>query len=412
VAVGREMPYICALLKHNPMPSFCRNSLSSYLVMRNQFPQGSSQPEQLRVLHVASGDSWAGAEVQIFQLVRAMARDSSLNLTIALLNDGELASRLRSCGFNPQIFDESRLSTLSIARALTGLCRRLRPHVVHTHRAKENLIGAAAAFLTPGALSLRTVHGAMEKPVIGVQLSRRLAGYLDRFAGRHLQAKVVAVSDELRSQLVPTYGADSVVSIWNGIDVNDVRAQSTAGGPTLPGSVRIGFVGRLTQVKRVDIFLRTARELMNRGMHKARFFVVGEGALRAKLESQAAALDLGSACDFLGFHSNCLPLMKQLDVLVLTSDHEGLPMAVLESLALGVPVVAHHVGGLPEVLDKPERGVLVRDHRPSAYADGIEEALRYRRPERDGADMLPQMFHISNCAQQYTQLYWSTVAQA
>jgi glycosyltransferase involved in cell wall biosynthesis len=364
----------------------------------------------MRILHVASGDSWAGAEVQVFQLLRALARDPGIDLTAVLLNEGELASRLRYSGVRTYAIDESRLGTWSIARRLIKLTRELQPHIVHTHRAKENIIGACAAFLTPGAISVRTVHGASENPPAGLQLARRAARFLDEFTGRYVQARVIAVSDELRGRLANTYGAARVASICNGIDVDDVRNQAAADAPQLNGTLKIGFVGRLTAVKRVDIFVDTALEIVRRGV-QARFFVIGDGPLRRQLEERASRWGLAAVCEFPGFQANCLPLMKQLDVLVLTSDHEGLPMTVLEALALGVPVVAHEVGGLPEVLDGWERGALVRDHHASGYADAIQEVLR-RRDERDtGVNLLPLRFHISECASQYAQLYRSLLRE-
>jgi glycosyltransferase involved in cell wall biosynthesis len=217
---------------------------------------------------------------------------------------------------------------------------------------------------------------------------------------RRVQKKVVAVSRDLESRLSQEFGADRVVCIPNGIDPAAVRSAANSEGIGLRGPRRVGFVGRLVPVKRVDLFLQAARICEQRAPGAARFYIIGDGPLKAELEAQARALGLESVCEFLGFQANCLPIMKQLDTLVFTSDHEGLPMAALESLALGVPLVAHAVGGLPELLDTPSRGYLVEAQDPGQYATGILSVS-----PAAGASLVPEAFLLDACCRKYVSLY-------
>jgi L-malate glycosyltransferase len=97
--------------------------------------------------------------------------------------------------------------------------------------------------------------------------------------------------------------------------------------------------------------------------------------------------------------------MAHLDALVFTSDHEGLPMAALEALALGVPVVAHAVGGLPELIDSSARGHLVTEQDPEHYAAGIRRVLASRSPRAGATSLLPEAFLLEACCRRYVALY-------
>ena len=358
----------------------------------------------LNVVHVASGDLWAGAEVQLHALVCGLRAFAEVRTHVVLLNDGELAARLRASDVGTTILDEARLNTVQLIRGLRRVLVQAHAAVVHTHRTKENVVGALAALMS-GIPSLRTSHGAPEhakkawsRGQIGVALDTALA--------RHVQRKVVAVSRDLAVSLRRQYGEQRVVCIPNGIDPAMVRSAATAGSmPALGGRVRVGFVGRLVNVKRVDLFLQAARVLTADDPGTFRFFIVGDGPLMAQLQAQAHALGVESACEFLGFQANCLPTLAQLDALVFTSDHEGLPMAALEALALGVPVVAHAVGGLPELIDAPMRGELVAEQDPQRYAAAIRTVLQRRAATSVATPLLPESYLLHDCCRQYVALY-------
>jgi glycosyltransferase involved in cell wall biosynthesis len=358
----------------------------------------------LTVVHVASGDLWAGAEVQLHALVCGLQAFPEVRTHVVLLNDGELAARVRSAGIGTTILDEGRLNTLRLIGGLREVLVRVRADVVHTHRTKENVIGAIAA-LTAGIPSIRTSHGAPEHAKKAYSRAR-VGATIDATIARHVQKKVVAVSHDLAASLRLQFGAARVACIPNGIDPSVVRSAAASGAaPVLMGTNRVGFVGRLVQVKRLDLFLRAA-QICHLGAPDAfRFYIIGDGPLRAELEVQARALGLESVCEFLGFQANCLPIMAHLDALVFTSDHEGLPMAALEALALGVPVVAHAVGGLPELIDSSARGHLVTEQDPEHYAAGIRRVLASRSPRAGATSLLPEAFLLEACCRRYVALY-------
>ena len=174
--------------------------------------------QPLRILHIASGDLWAGAEVAIYHLACELASHPELKIEIALLNEGELAARLRSAGIAVHVFDEQRHGVVSLLLKVRTLIQRLQPQVVHTHRGKEHLLGALAAALVPRRISLRTVHGSTES-ITGRQPRLRDVGRqkLDRFIAS-LQRCAIAVSVPLAAELSTSLPGMSIRTIVNGID--------------------------------------------------------------------------------------------------------------------------------------------------------------------------------------------------
>ena len=101
------------------------------------------------------------------------------------------------------------------------------------------------------------------------------------------------------------------------------------------------------------------------------FYVFGEGPLRAELEAEAERLGITAAARFMGFTHEVAANLKAMDLLLLTSDHEGLPMIVLEAMTLRVPVVSHAVGAIPALLDEGRGGTLLTTQAPEAFARAI-----------------------------------------
>jgi len=371
--------------------------------------------QNLRVTHIVSGDLWAGAEVQCFQLLRSLAEDGAVSPRAIVLNEGELASRAAAAGIEVCVIPEARHTPVELYRRITRELRAQAPQLVHTHRGKENIIGSLAARSAGVAASIRTAHGASEHAPAGLAPRKRLLGWLDRLAAQRWQRRVVAVSDDLAGQLREQFGAERVTVIRNGIDV--ARTLAEAHGAALPGrpdTLKIGFIGRLAPVKRLDVFLGVAAALHAALPGRIEFYVIGDGpdAPRARAALGAATLPL----HVLGFRRDALPLLRGLHALLLTSDHEGTPMVVLEAMCLRVLVAAHAVGGLPALLGGGSSGLLVPSQRPEEWvarlAPLLTDAARRDELTEQGYSAVNAHWSAAANARQYAQLYRECVAEA
>jgi L-malate glycosyltransferase len=333
--------------------------------------------QNLRILHVASGDLWAGAEVQAFTLMSHLTQIPDTEVAAVLMNEGILADRLRSVGIPLYVFDEREVGPIRISAGLRGVLNDWRPDVIHTHREKENILGSLANRSCRNVPSVRTMHGGKEHSAIAGWRGarRRMVERLDRWCGCRLQQRIIAVTGELAARLRAEFPAANIVVIENGVDVDRVRAEKGTAEfrSAAPDSIHIGIVGRLVEVKRVDLFIQAAALLRRDDPQRSwRFHVFGDGPLRGELEALSERLDMTGGISFHGHRQDIATCIGGLDALVICSDHEGMPMAALEAAALEVPTVAHAVGGLVDIV--PE-ALLVTRHDARGYHDGVLEAV-------------------------------------
>ena len=173
----------------------------------------------INVLHIASGDLWAGAEVQLFTLAKALNNKQGINISVVLLNHGTLEQKLLKNDINVIVLDESTLNGFQILWQLITVIREIKPDVIHTHRVKENILGSIAALFN-NIPTVRTQHGAPEHKPAWFHIPKRLILFMDWFCGRFLQKKIIAVSEDLAGILQKSFPADKIKVIENGIDLN------------------------------------------------------------------------------------------------------------------------------------------------------------------------------------------------
>ena len=367
----------------------------------------------VKVLHIASGDLWAGAEVQLFTLAKALNNQQDIKINVVLLNHGMLEQKLLNNGINVIVLDESRLNGFQILLQLISTIRIIKPDVIHTHRVKENIFGSIAALLNGNIPTLRTSHGAPEHKPAWCNILKRVILFLDWFSGRLLQKKIIAVSDDLAEILQKDFPADKIKVIENGIDLatltTTVKSVKLDIEQNVP-SFRIGIAGRLVPVKRVDLFIKAAAELLNtRPELKTSFHIFGDGPLRTELTALSKKLNIEKMIHFEGHSENMQKELENLDILLITSDHEGLPMVLLEAMTHEKVVIAHAVGGIPKVLDQGECGVLVSKHEPAAYADAIYQLIKmpedYKKYSKKAFEQVNRYYSSEQNARHYHGVY-------
>lgn len=204
---------------------------------------------------------------------------------------------------------------------------------------------------------------------------------------------VVTVSRDLLSTLLKAgLRQDTLHVIDRGVDSskfspgNRAEARRRLGLPE-DGKL-IVWVGRMVEVKRLDILLQAAALMRDRGVPNFRIQLVGDGSLRKGLEAQVKTLGLEAIVGFSGSqpHDALPDFYRAADVTVLPSENEGIPNVLRESLASGTSFVASRVGGIPELMDGLEdRCKLVPPCDPGALADALAEALTHSDPHPTAA---------------------------
>jgi glycosyltransferase involved in cell wall biosynthesis len=269
--------------------------------------------------------------------------------------------------------------------ALVALFRRLRPHLVHARSAKARFLAPLAARLVRVPVTLQTIHGWSFNNA--VDRRRPLFVRLERLARRFCDATVLVSQQDLAEGvalgvLPPAAAArgDAVV-IRSGIDLGTVaplagaarRALRAAQG-VADGRPVISLVQRLSPPKTPLVFLRALPRILAE-RPDAVAWVVGDGPLRAAAEQAAAEAGVAARVAFLGLRKDAPDLLSASDVAVHSSLREGLPRVVLEAFAVGTPLVATAVGGVPDVVSDGVNGLLVPPDDPAALARAVLATL-------------------------------------
>jgi glycosyltransferase involved in cell wall biosynthesis len=259
------------------------------------------------------------------------------------------------------------------------LMRRFRPTIVHTHAAKAGLVGRLAARLAGVPVRVHTFHGHVLRGYFG-PLRSRAFGLIERGLARTSSA-IVAVSDAVKRELVElrVAPASRIRVIPLGLDLEPLAGSLPRGALRGPARVPadaplVGCVGRLAAIKDLDTFLAAAA-LVRRARPEVRFALVGDGEERSRLEQVCRRAGLSDAVHFHGWQRDLASVYGDLDVAVNSSRNEGTPVALIEALAAGRPVVATRVGGTPDLLGDDERGLLVPPGDPQALARAVLDVL-------------------------------------
>lgn len=338
----------------------------------------------MRIVFVAYKPSISGGERVLLDLATCLKRRGHEIVAVSP-GPGPLPDALREIGVEAEVVPFRKTYDLGAVFRLARCLRRLRPDVLHSHSMLTNILCRPAGALSRVPVSVSTEHLTMELARGGRgkgRGERAKASYyrfLDNATAR-LNPAVIAVSRAVRDDLVEQ-GMDPsrVVVIRNGIEIPERNPDS---GRRLRRELGIGaddlvagMVGRLSPQKDYPTFLRAARLLAGE-FPRARFLIAGEGPLRESLIAESRRLGLGERVVFAGHRSEVAPVFAALDVFALSSLWEGLPLAVLEAMAAGKPVVATAVPGTAEAVVEGGTGFLVRLGDGPALAERIGRLLR------------------------------------
>jgi len=324
----------------------------------------------LHVMQVVHSLVRGGSERVACDLAMRLDRSRVRSSVCALDVGGPLAAELEAAGIAAHVTGRRPGRDARLIGTLYRLFRREQVDVVQTHHLTQLIYGALGARLAGATL----VHVEHETFSLRSARARRRLRALSFFCDR-----VVAVGEEIRDFLVGEVriARSRVALIRNGIDLARYRPgrRDFRRRIGLPVTERwIGQIARLEEEKDQATLLRAFASVRARHAD-TRLVLVGDGSLRASLEELARGLGVDAAVSFLGARSDVADLLPELDVFVLSSIREGLPLALLEAMACGVPVVGAAVGGLLDSVVDGVTGLLVPPRDPVATAAALNRVL-------------------------------------
>jgi glycosyltransferase involved in cell wall biosynthesis len=195
-----------------------------------------------------------------------------------------------------------------------------------------------------------------------------------------------------------------------GVEIPEAASLACESTPCTSGQrdIVIGYFGRLSREKGPDLFIEIASQLVTRHAN-LRFVIAGDGPEKEAVKKLIVTSRLGSVVEMPGFVEPVRPLMRRTDIVVLPSRIDGMPAAVLEAQALGIPVVASDIGGLPEVISDGETGYLCPSGAIGLFCDRIGELIRdpelRRRIGSSARRSVEQSHGIEQMKVRYLQLF-------
>jgi glycosyltransferase involved in cell wall biosynthesis len=326
-----------------------------------------------RVAYVIGELGKGGAEYQLYELLRGLDRARYAPTVFALAAGGYWAGPIRALGLPVHELAARRSADVGRLRRLRQALRRLAPHVLHTVLWSGNAYGRLAAFRLRIPVVITAERNAIARPRWQIAVERALDTWTDVY---------LVNSHAIVDGLVGREGlpAAKMRVVHNGIDLDrlpafslDRRAARRALGMD-PARRLVAQVGRLEPQKDYPTFLAAAARVAA-ALPDVDFVIVGDGALRADLETTARRLGIADRVRFLGLRHDVPAVLAGVDVLALTSRWEGLPNVVIEAMATGAVAVATDVGGCGELIASGETGVLVPPGEPEAVAAALLAVL-------------------------------------
>jgi len=298
-----------------------------------------------------------------------------------------------------------------------GLFRKFllyrQPSLIHSHGWDAAMIAAMARLniAIPHLIHMHTTDAWLESKQVKHYLRRSMT----RWMLNQPLTSVVAVSEAVRRHWVCTVGlpSESVFVVRNGVDTQRFHPAGTHGRSN--ATPTIGVAVRLQANKGLEDLLEALSLLATDHVYP-KLLVAGEGNLRGALESRVAQLRLRTQVTFLGFCSDIAAFYRRIDIGVLPSRSEGLPLTVLEAMASGVPVVATDVGGTREVLRHGMEGFLVPAREPAALADALRRLVHdlagRQRMGRNARRRVEESFSSARVHTQVSALYRELVKRS
>ncbi len=359
----------------------------------------------MTILHLIETGGPGGAEQMLLRLADEYA-ERGFSQLVCLRKEGWLSGEVRRRSLDLEIMPLGTLPDLQWMRKMRALVRRCDVRAIHAHEFAMNVrSGILSRWLDVPAVA--TVHG---KGYVDAKGSRRFA-----YRATARWTRMVAVSADIRTYLIDSVGVDPqrTIVIANGVDIDRYRFDP-AGRREMrdrfkiaEGDLLLGSIGSYYPVKGHRYLIEAMKKVV--AAHPgAKLLLVGQGSLEGDLRRQIADGALGQNVQVTGYIENTPALLSALDIFVMPSLSEGLPLALLEAAVAGRCIVASQTGGIPEVIADGQSGLLVPPGDAKALADALirlaSDAELRRALAAKAQAIVTQSWSIHRTADRYLEL--------
>ena len=375
-----------------------------------------SYKDKINVLYVIWSLETGGAERIVVNLAKGLDK-TRYNPMVCCLNwKGKLTHELEQAGITVFILNKKGKIDISIVGRLADIMRKYDIQIVHTHLWGANFWGRIAAKKAGVPVIIATEHNEdVWKTPLNFICDRWLSKWSDRIIAVSNKVKEFYVSKGIRPEKIEV--------IYNGIDADGLRVSGFVGLRVKEelgiknDEIILAVIGRLVPQKGHRYLFEVLHQLD--GKYNLKLLVVGEGPLKKELQLIAYSSQLTEKIVFTGLRNDVPRLFKAIDILVMPSIREGLPIVALEAMVCGVPIVATRVGGTPEVVIDGETGKLVEPKDCLALKEAITQVIENKSVTQRMVDnarkLVKEKFSLTNMLDEtqrlYEELYYQKIKQ-
>ncbi|GAB6579522.1 glycosyltransferase family 4 protein [Bacillus cereus] len=312
----------------------------------------------MKVLYVITRSDWGGAQAHVYDLIKE-ARQRGIECEVIVGEEGEFMYRVEEIGVKVTYLSSlvHPIHPLKDCKATFQLYKMIKeksPSIVHAHSSKAGIIARMAGFLARIPV-IFTAHGWAFSD--GVPKLRKMSAIIIEKMIGYLPGKVICVSNYDRNLAVrhKIVKSEKMEMIHNGVrDLQEVNKSQN-----VKSIFTITMVARFSKPKDQKILLK-AISLLALENSPVEVLLIGEGELLEETKKLSKDLGIEDRVKFLGMKKDIGHYLHQSDVFVLTSNHEGLPLSIIEAMSCGLPIIATNVGGIPELVKHEKNGYLVQ----------------------------------------------------
>lgn len=370
----------------------------------------------MKVLHLISGGDSGGAKTHLFSLLDKLKNKAEVR--VACLIDGVFFKELQEKDIDNVLFEQKNRFDLSVVNKIAKMINEEGFDVFHVHGARANFV-AEFVIKKINIPTVTTVHSDylldFDEPVKKLVFTN-----LNKRALKKIKYHI-AVSDNFKDMLIERgFNPNSIYTVYNGMDFSSVPEKITSkeeyakkhGFTYNENTTYIGIAARFDIVKGVDIFIKAAGEVL-KNHENIEFLIAGDGAEKEKLLKLSQETNFSEKIRFLGYESDIYAFWNIIDINCLTSLCESFPYSMLEGAALGKPMVASRVGGIPSLIVDEETGYLFESGNYKELAEKLSYLIE--NPDvlvslgNNIKERATSLFSNENFAETHIEIYKSII---
>lgn len=376
-----------------------------------------NQMDKINILHIYQNSNVGGIQQQILSIVRVYDKEKFNPIVCCFGPRMELGKEIEKAGIDFVALNRKRYNKFSVG-IIVDLYRVMKErniHVLRTHKYRANLYGRIAGKLAGVPVIVASEHN--------IYRNEKEKRFLRRITNKILSIvtdKMVTVSDAIRKDILryDRFPPSKIMVLHNGVDTErfkpgtnyrDIRRQFAIS----KDDVVIGFVGRLVINKGLN-YLIEAVALLKKSFN-VKLLIVGDGSLMEELKKMAKNKGLEESVIFTGMRRDITDILSSIDIFVLSSIKEGFPNSLLEAMAMGKPIVATAIGGIPEIIQHGANGLLVQsadiEGLAAAIKTIIDNPLMAQRIGRAARDFIEKNYSIDATVRKWETLYRQILEQ-